>query len=81
MAKKKELNKVRVTLSDLDNRDGSFGGKGLEIQIPEAVGNPSCPDDGPIWIEYYQKKLLVHIWNAEQNPITIELKLKKKKRG
>lgn len=69
------MKQITVTLKELDNQSGSGG---LEIIIPEAKGNPA--DDPkkpiPVFIEYYDKKLQVHIWDGtSQDPQTITLEL------
>lgn len=53
--------------------------KGVEIYIPGVLANPvdDPKDPNPIYIESYKGKILVHIWNGEQDPATIELKQKK----
>jgi len=45
-----------VTKEEIDNNDG---GAGLEIRIPDFKGNPQSPDDGQIFIEYYEDKIQV----------------------
>ena len=52
--------------------------KGVEIIIPGTLANPADPVDTncPIYIELYEGHILVHIWNGDQDPNTIELKVK-----
>lgn len=45
----------------------------LEICIPGFKNNPAFPDDAQIFIEYYEDKVRVHVWNGEQDPITTEI--------
>jgi hypothetical protein len=54
---------------DLNN---DAGGKGLEIKVPGFLGNPECPEGGQIFIEIYEGKLRVHVWNGESDPVTTE---------
>jgi hypothetical protein len=51
---------------------------GVEILIPDTLANPADPKgfDCPIYIEYYEDKIQVHIWNGEQDPVTTILKQK-----
>ena len=55
------------------NLDNNKGGGGLEIRVPGFKGNPECPDEAQIFIEYYEGKLRVHVWNGEADPNTVEL--------
>jgi cadmium resistance protein CadD (predicted permease) len=67
----KELNmQIKLDKKDLMN--------GVEIVIPGTIGNPADPIDVncPIYIELYEGKILVHIWNGDQDPVTTELKTK-----
>jgi hypothetical protein len=48
------------------------GGRGLEIHVPGFLGNPEAPEDGQIFIEVYEGKLRVHVWNGESDPTTVE---------
>jgi len=57
----------------LDNPDGSFCKGGVEINIEGYRANPACPDDGQIWLEIFEGKLQVHVWNGNEEPTTIEL--------
>jgi hypothetical protein len=57
----KELNmQIKLDKKDLMN--------GVEIVIPGTIGNPADP--------IYEGKILVHIWNGDQDPVTTELKTK-----
>lgn len=69
------VKQVRVSLKDLNNDEGSGG---LEIIIPEALGDPmGDPSNSiPIFIEYYKGDLRVLIWNGEQDPEVHLIKLK-----
>ena len=51
------------------------GGGGLEIRVPGFKGNPVCPDEGQIFIEYYEGDLRVLVWRGESDPeiITIDI--------
>ena len=55
------------------NLDNNAGGGGLEIKFPGFTGNPECPDEAQVFIEYYEEKMRVHVWNGESNPTTTEL--------
>jgi len=46
---------------------------GLSISIPGFKGNPAEVEPSQIYIEYYEGKLLVHIWRGEQDPETLEI--------
>lgn len=46
---------------------------GLSINIPGFKGNPAETEPSQIYIEYYEGKLLVHIWRGEPDPMTIEI--------
>ena len=61
---------LKITKEEIDNNEG---GGGLEIRVPGFKANPECPDDGQIFIEYYEGKVRVHVWNGDQNPITTEI--------
>jgi len=62
--------RIELAIEDVDNNKG---GAGLEIRVPGFKANPECPDDGQIFIEYYEGKVRVHVWNGDQNPITTEI--------
>jgi len=49
---------------------------GLEISIPEALGNPTSTDT--IFIESYEGELRIHVWNGDEDPQTITLKKRNK---
>jgi hypothetical protein len=55
------------------NLDNNAGGGGLEIKFPGFVGNPECPDEAQLFVEYYEEKLRVHVWNGNNDPVTTEL--------
>lgn len=61
---------LKITKEEIDNNEGSGG---LEIKVPGFKANPACPDDGQIFIEYYEGKVRIHVWNGDQNPITTEI--------
>lgn len=46
---------------------------GLNIIIPGFKGNPADAEPTQVYIEYYEGKLLVHIWRGEPDPLTIEI--------
>lgn len=66
---------IRMSLSkkQLDNSEGSGG---LEITIPDCIGNPQEEMPGTsVFIEYYEGHFQVHVWDGtQQDPITIKLK-------
>lgn len=62
--------KLKFTKEELDN---SKGGGGLDIRVPGFACNPAAPDDGQIFIEYYDGELHVRVWHGEQDPETISL--------
>ena len=66
---------LNVSLKELDNNGGNGG---LEIVIPGTVGDPTADPKNPIpvFIEYYEGKLRVLIWNGDQDPEVYEVKLK-----
>jgi len=65
---------IILSHKDLINADGSFKPGGVEIRILGFKGNPECPDDGQIWIETYEGKTWVHIWNGDSgDPVNVEL--------
>ncbi len=66
-------NEIEMTKEDLDNNKG---GGGLSIKVPGFKANPACPGDGQIFIEYYENKIRVHVWNGDQDPITTEIEEK-----
>jgi hypothetical protein len=65
--------KLELVTKNLDN---NAGGGGLEILVPGFKGNPECPDEAQIFIEYYEGKLRVHVWNGDPDPTTVELEEK-----
>jgi len=62
--------RIELAIEDIDNNKG---GAGLEIRVPGFKGSPESPDDGQIFIEYYEGKVRVHVWNGDQDPITTEI--------
>jgi hypothetical protein len=62
--------KLKFTKEELDNNKG---GGGLDIRVPGFACNPAAPDDGQIFIEYYDGELHVRVWHGEQDPETISL--------
>ena len=72
---------MMISKKELDNKYGSGGG--LEIRIEGCIGDPSEEEPGTaIFIEHYEGKYRVHIWNDTQDPTSITLKeCPKKKRG
>lgn len=65
--------KVRVTLEELKNDEG---GCGLEIYIPGTKANLYEKEACPIFVEYYDGKLRVLIWDETTEPQVITLKIK-----
>jgi hypothetical protein len=67
--------RVRVTLKELDNNEGSGG---LEIEIPGTLGDPTADPKNPIpiFIEYYKEELRVLIWNGDTDPEVYKVQLK-----
>jgi len=64
------LTKLTIQKDVLNN---NAGGGGLEIKVPGFKNNPESPEEGQIFIEFYDGKLRVHVWNGEQNPITTDI--------
>jgi hypothetical protein len=62
--------KINVDETTIDNTNG---GKGIEIKVDGYKGNPECPDEAQIFIEVYEGKLRVHVWNGNNDPETIEI--------
>lgn len=50
-------------------------GQGLIIGIDGFKGNPADADgiNEQIYIEYWEGKICIHVWNGEQDPKTLEL--------
>lgn len=73
---------IRLSLSkkQLDNSEGSGG---LEITLPDCIGNPQEATPGTaIFLEYYNGHYQVHVWDGTQNdPITIQFKEIKPTKG
>jgi hypothetical protein len=63
---------LNLTKEDINNNRGA-GGLGIHIQ--GVLGSPADPELNtcPIFIEYYQEKVLVHIWDGKEDPTTITL--------
>lgn len=62
----------------LENKelDNNHGGGGVEIRVPGLKGNPVCPEEGQIFLEIYQGKMRVLVWNGSEEPeYTIEQEL------
>jgi hypothetical protein len=59
--------KIELPLDKLDNNTGAGG---IEIKIPGFKNNPACPEEGQIFIEYYEGVIKVHVWKGEQDPET-----------
>ena len=53
--------------------DNNAGGGGLCIKVPGFKNNPASPEEGQIFIEFYDGKLRVHVWNGEQDPVTTDI--------
>jgi hypothetical protein len=56
--------------ADLNNDNG---GGGLEIRVPGYKNSSEDPHGAQIFIEEYQKKLRVHVWNGNDDPTTVEI--------
>ena len=63
-----EKRQIELSMKDVDNNKG---GGGFSIKIPGFKANPACPDDGQVFIEFYDGKLRVHVWNGDQDPTSI----------
>jgi hypothetical protein len=61
---------LHVTQKELENTQGSGG---VEIHIEGIVGDPDYLSDIPIFIEKYEGKVRVIIWNGSDQPIVHEL--------
>jgi hypothetical protein len=63
---------LRLTKENLDNHDGNGG---LEISIPGLQELPGSiyGKECPIFIEYYEGKVLIHVWDGKEDPTTITL--------
>lgn len=64
------MKQITVTLADLDNNNG---GGGLEIIIPGTIANTQDSLHCPVFIEYYEGKLRLLVWNNTQDPDITEL--------
>ena len=73
MAKNKTPRNGLITLKLSKQMLNYNSGGGLEIRIQGFKSNPACPEEGQIFIEYYEKKIRVHVWNGEQDPVTTEI--------
>jgi hypothetical protein len=60
----------KISRKDLKNDEGSGG---LEIYIPGVLGDPSDGSDVPcsVFIEEYEGKVWVRIWDGKQDPTSI----------
>ena len=69
-----DATEMRMTISrgQLDNNEG---GGGLEIKVPGFKNNPAAPDDGQIFIEFYEGKLRVVVWKGKEEPEIIEVEV------
>lgn len=61
---------MKIPAADLNNDNG---GGGLEIKVQGYKNNPEDSTGTQIFIEQYQKKLRVHVWNGNVNPTTVEV--------
>lgn len=57
---------LHVTQKELENTQGSGG---VEIHIEGIVGNPEDGSSIPIFIEKYEGKVRVIVWNGNDEPI------------
>ena len=62
---------IHITEHELENTNGSGG---LEIIIPGTIGNPQETLACPVFIEKYEGKIRVVVWNGDQDPTIIPLK-------
>ena len=62
------MKKINFSHKELDNNQGSGG---VEIRVDGYKNNPQCPDEAQIFIEIYEGKLRVHVWNGKQEPHSI----------
>lgn len=68
------MRQIRTSINELDNNNGSGG---IEILIPGALGNPNDVIPTPIFLEYYEGKVMLRVWNGKDDPdVSIEIKLK-----
>ena len=63
---------LHLTKEDLNNNHGNGG---LEIYFPGVLANPTdVPGkECPIFIEYHNGSVLVHVWDGKEDPTTITL--------
>jgi len=71
------MKKYALTIKELENTNGEGG---VEIHIPSAIGDPTDTNNCPIFIEKYEGEVRVCIWNGEEDPTIIPIKMKKKKK-
>ena len=64
------MKQITISLEELTNDNGDGG---LEIIIPGSIGGREAHDDCPIFIEYYEGKIHVRIWDLTEEPIDIPL--------
>ena len=67
------MKKIILTQENLENTNGEGG---VEIHIPGAIGNPTDTNNCPIFIEKYEGEIRVCIWNGEEDPTIIPIKMK-----
>ena len=66
--------KIVLTKKELLNDNGSFVDGGVEICIPGFKGDPFGNEgDGQIWLEIYEGKFYIHIWNGKIDPTTVTI--------
>lgn len=53
--------------------ENDVGGGGFEILVPGFKDNPECPGEAQIFIEYYEGKVWVRIWNGGINPVSVPI--------
>ena len=47
---------------------------GITISVPGFQANPADRDDEQVFIEIYDGKLQIHVWNGKEDPTTIVCK-------
>jgi hypothetical protein len=75
--------RLQLSLKDLDTNNE---GGGLEIVIPGVIGDPTIHSDwtaesikgSPIFLEYNKGRLMLRVWNGQEDPQTIEIKINPK---
>ena len=63
------MKKLILSPHSLDNNEG---GGGLEIEVLGYKGDIEGDHQTNVFLEIYEGKLRVHVWNGNQDPITTE---------